>query len=251
MPRPTYHQRFRVRSYETDPHGRLQARILCQLLQEAATVHAAELGVAVESLLESGVAWVLSRLRMRVDRWPGTDAEIVVTTWPEAANRLLTERRFEIADEEGGRLARAETLWLVLDLGQRRPVRFPAAILEALRRHDLGSKPVRPEPLAPPRPIDRSVEFTVRRSDLDLAGHVNNTSYVEWVLESVPDEVVGHCELRELDIAYTAECRRGESIVSASQTLEGERGFEVRHLVDRSSGGDEVARAHTVWRRLE
>ena len=70
--------------------------MLCKLLQEAATAHAAKLGVAVESLREAGVAWVLSHLRLRVERWPGPDAEIVVKTWPEAANRLLVERRFEV-----------------------------------------------------------------------------------------------------------------------------------------------------------
>jgi acyl-CoA thioesterase FadM len=54
-------ERFRVRSYETDPMGRLQVPVLCRLLQEAATAHAAELVVAVDALIESGVAWMLSR----------------------------------------------------------------------------------------------------------------------------------------------------------------------------------------------
>ena len=77
---PFHQQRFRIRAYETDPEGRLQAHILCKLLQEAATVHAAELGVSVESLREIGVAWVLSYLHLHVEKWPGSDAEIVVKT---------------------------------------------------------------------------------------------------------------------------------------------------------------------------
>jgi len=100
-----------VRAYETDPYGRLQAPILCKLLQEAATSHAADLGVAVETLIQGGVAWVLSHLRLTVNRWPGVDAEIIVKTWPEAANRLFTERRFEVLDPTGTILATASTLW--------------------------------------------------------------------------------------------------------------------------------------------
>ena len=77
-------KRFRVRSYETDPLGRLQVPILCKLLQEAATAHAAILGVAVETLIDSGVAWVLSRLHLEMNRWPKADDTIVIETWPEA-----------------------------------------------------------------------------------------------------------------------------------------------------------------------
>lgn len=114
--RPVHRMTARVRSYETDSQGRLQAHILCKLLQEAATVHAAELGVAVESLKEIGVAWVLSHLNLHVERWPGPDAEIVVKTWPEAANRVLIERRFEVRhrllrQEDGTTVARARTVW--------------------------------------------------------------------------------------------------------------------------------------------
>ena len=50
------HERFRVRSYEADPLGRMQVPILCRLLQEVATLHAAELGVAVDALVGRGPA---------------------------------------------------------------------------------------------------------------------------------------------------------------------------------------------------
>jgi hypothetical protein len=50
------------------------------MLQEAATAHAAELGVAVDALVGNGVAWVLSRVDLHVERWPRCDDEIVDET---------------------------------------------------------------------------------------------------------------------------------------------------------------------------
>ena len=161
--RPTRLKRFRIRAYETDPGGRLQAPILCQLMQEAATAHASDLGVAVETLLDRGVAWVLSGLRLEVQRWPGPDAEIVIKTWPEAANRLYTERRFEVLDPAGEILASASTLWVVLDLERRRPVRLPPVVLDVLQKHELGSSPMKPQRLAAPEPADRELCATVLR----------------------------------------------------------------------------------------
>jgi len=246
--RAVHQQRFRVRAYETDPNGRLEVPILCKLMQETAVAHAAILGVSVETLMDNGVAWVLSHLRLTIERWPGSDTEIIIKTWPEAANRLFTERRFEILGLAEETLASASTLWLVLDLERRRPVRLPAEVLEALSKHEIGSKPMKPDRLDGPDLADQERVFTVRRSDLDRADHVNNTSYVEWAMEAVPDEVWANQELAELQISFLSECHHGQTIVSVSRTTGDARGSEVRHQLVRREDGEPAARARTVWR---
>lgn len=242
-------EQFRVRSYEVDPMGRLQIPILCKLLQEVAVAHAAMLGVAVESLFERGTAWVLSRLNLRMEHWPRGDDEIVIETWPAAANRLLTERRFRILDVEGRETGSASTLWLVLDLERRRPVRLPPQVVERLQALDLEPEPVRPPEIVSPDASTLELAFTVRRSDVDLAGHANNTTFVEWVVEAVPDEVWRAGDLHELEIQFLAECHRGQTVLSRSQLTSGEQ-LEVRHQLLRQEDGVEVARARTVWRNL-
>jgi acyl-ACP thioesterase len=233
-----------VRSYETDPVGRLQAPILCKLLQEVAVVHAAILGVAVETLLERGTAWVLSRFELTIDRWPGADDEIVIETWPEAMDRLFVERRFTVMAADETAIGSVSTLWCVLDLERRRPLRLPTDIGDRMGDHDIGSEPMRPEPLPAPGAFDRELAFTVRRSDLDLSDHVNNTSYVEWAIEAVPDEVWSGRDLARLEIQFLSECHHGHTVLSRSRTL----GGEVQHQLVREEDGVEVARARTVWR---
>ena len=243
-----HRDRFRVRSYETDPLGRLQVPILCKLLQEAATAHAAILGVAVDTLIENGVAWVLSRLHLEMQRWPTSDEYIVIETWPEAANRLFTERRFNVVDAADNSIGTASTLWLILDLERRRPVRLPAHVVERLGELGLGSEPRRFGDLVTPDPVDLELGFTVRRSDLDLAEHVNNTSYVEWAIEAVPDEVWSSNELAELEIQFVSECHQGQTVLSRSRQVDCGDDIEVRHQLMRQEDGAEVARALTLWR---
>jgi medium-chain acyl-[acyl-carrier-protein] hydrolase len=237
-----------VRSYETDPQGRLEVPILCKLMQETAVAHAAILGVSVETLMDNGVAWVLSHLDLKVERWPGPDAEITIKTWPEAASRLIIERRFEVLDSAGELSASASTYWLVLDLERRRPVRLPAVVLEAMTKHEIGSATLKPDRLEQPDLVDLERVFTVRRSDLDRADHVNNTSYVEWAMEAVPVEVWASQELAELEISFLSECHQGQTIVSVSQTTGDARGSEVRHQLVRREDGEPAALARTVWR---
>jgi acyl-ACP thioesterase len=225
--------------------------ILCQFLQEAATAHAVILGVAVESLIDRGVAWVLSRLHLEMDRWPAADEQITIETWPEAASRLFTERRFEVLDGSELRIGSASTLWLVLDLERRRPVRLPPEISERLHEHELGDEPRRFGDLTAPEPAEIELAFTIRRSDLDLAAHVNNTSYVEWAIEAVPDEVWSNSDLTELEIHYLSECHHGQNVLSRSRVLDRGDETEVRHQLVRPDDDTEVARARTVWRTRE
>ena len=247
--RTTYRECFQVRSYETDTQGRLHVPILCRFLEEAAVEHAAILGVAVESLIESGVAWVLSRLHLEMERWPAADEEIVIETWPEAASRLITERRFEVLDLSGQRIGAVSTLWLVLDLERRRPVRLPSQVTDRLHEHELGPEPRKFADLVAPDPIEHELGFTVRRSDLDLADHVNNTSYVEWAIEAVSDDVWSTADLAELEIHFLSECHHGQTVLSRSQVVDRGKETEVRHQLMRHEDGAEVARALTVWRR--
>jgi acyl-ACP thioesterase len=246
--RTTYRESFQVRSYETDTRGRLQVPILCQLLEEAAVAHAAILGVAVESLIDLGLAWVLSRLHLEMERWPAADEEIVIETWPEAASRLFTERRFDIFDSSESHIGAVSTLWLVLDLERRRPVRLPPLVTDRLHEHELGPEPRKFGDLVAPDPIENELRFTVRRSDLDLADHVNNTSYVEWAIEAVPDEIWSTGSLAELEIHFLSECHHGQTVVSRSRVVDNPDETEVRHQLVRSDDGTEVARARTGWR---
>ena len=93
---------------------------------------------------------------------------------PRAADHL---RRFEILGPDGSLWAAATTLWLVLDLERRRPIRVPSRIVEALSRHDVGGAPLRPEPLVDPDPVEREAEFTVRRSDLDREAELTMATF--------------------------------------------------------------------------
>ena len=76
--------------------------------------------------------------------------------------------------------------------------------------------------------------FRARRGDIDLNGHVNNVHYVEWLLESRPDEA-GPC--RELDIVFKSETLAGEEV--RVESVETEPGVFI-HRVYAPDGRDHV-----------
>ena len=84
MPQPVqpWTESFAVRSYEVTPQGHAALQTLCNYCQEAAGNHARALGLSRDAMLEHGMAWVLMRLRLQVQRYPDWEQAVHVETWP-------------------------------------------------------------------------------------------------------------------------------------------------------------------------
>lgn len=236
---------FRVHSYEVDLHGRLAPRALCAYFQEVAGEGATRAGVSMDRLGEVGLAWVLHRLRLEIDRHPRAGETVTVHTWNSRFEYALAWREFEAYDEGGTRVAAATSRWVVVDLAARRLTRLPDFV---------RSVPVvdRPPPLADlralPQPdgVDVERRFDVRRGDLDMLRHVNNTRYVEWVLETVPADVADARRATVVDVEFRREALLGDTVVSRAARI-GADGSAFAHELRNASSGLELARAGTRW----
>jgi medium-chain acyl-[acyl-carrier-protein] hydrolase len=247
---------FPVHTYELDVAGRLSIPALAGFLQESAGHNAHSMDFSPMQLLEQDRTWVLSRLRIRLRELPGWQAQVTVQTWPSGLDRLFALRDFRVLSE-GREIGAATSAWLVLQASNRRPLR-PETVRdwqgiihpERSLTVDLGRLPG----LDGGAPVLQERELAVRYADLDLNLHANNIRYVEWLLDTVPLEVLRERRLAELDIDYLAEAAHGERVLarayeavraSGGPALDGGRAF--RHLMLRQGDGRELARARSAW----
>jgi acyl-ACP thioesterase len=260
-------EHYTVRYYEADAGGTLAAHILCGFLQEIAGHHAGALGVGVEELFKKGLTWFLSRMRLLIDRSPRTGERIEVRTWPSGIDRLFALRDFVVTDGEGAPLASATSAWLVMDARSRKPARiqsiWDSPDTSAIPRALPGGVP-KLSPMKMRKPDNegsssggqasgiRESRFPVMYSDIDVNLHVNNTSYVRWVIESAGAGVLESRRLASLAVDYLAETRYG-SIVHASARPSAAKGETetLHHELRKEEDGQEIARARTVWKEKE
>jgi medium-chain acyl-[acyl-carrier-protein] hydrolase len=253
---------FKISSFDLDPMGRARLTSLAGFFQEMAYLHANTLGFGFHDLEENGSFWVLSRMRIAVDRYPVWDEEISVETWHNGVDRLFGLREFRVVNRFEEPIARATSAWLILDAHSRRPVRPDEGLLDAgtgrgfLFRERLGKIDI----------PDSRVSLGTRRvvySDLDIMGHVNNVKYMEWcvdlcmdhrkTLTAAGDEKAGQPGgegIRELEINYTGEARLGETIeILGSETnrpVDQVPPREMLFLARDAVAGKEVFRARVL-----
>jgi acyl-ACP thioesterase len=246
---PLHRQDFPVHSYEVDAEGLLAPRALFAFLQEAAGGDAARGGYTMERLADEGLVWVIQWMRVEVERYPGRGETLAVTTWARPFGRALAFREFDVVDGSGARVAVGTSRWAVVDLAARRLVRLP----EFVRRSPVPDRPLaldrEPVALEPAEPAGLERRFEVRRGDLDMVRHVNNTRYVEWALETVPDEVQEGCRPSAFEIAFRREAVYGDTVVARTRRLAVDGDPAFAHELRADGKGHELARAASVWRR--
>jgi len=175
-------ERFRIRSYEVEPDGRLRLVVLGRMLQEAAWQHAQMLGKGFAERESGALFWVLSRLRLRMDRYPRWGDEFTVRTWPVGTEKLLAVREFALLD--GDRvLGRATSGWLVVDGTSGRPVRPQKLVADLpVTPTEFNGDLARLPDLSDAIPQDPRI---VQYHDIDQYRHANNTAYLEWMIDAV------------------------------------------------------------------
>lgn len=203
--------RFRVKAFDCEPHGRIKPNALMQYLQETAARHAEQLGAGYADLDEQNCYWVLANLRLEITCLPKWNDGVTIRTWPSGLTRLTASREFIGIDQEGHECFRAASEWMALDKTSGRPRNLlrlhfdlpqtgPKALTTGLRR------------LQPAEGYVKAGSLRVPFSALDFNGHVNNTEYIRWATDALHDRFGLASPIRSLEVTYLAELFEGDEI---------------------------------------
>lgn len=201
----TYSQEFRIASYQADVSARIKPSAILELMQEMAGAHAELLGVGRSKLLPMNLAWVLTRVEVRMERYPLSGEIITVETFPMPNRRVFFPRYFIFRDSEGKQIGCAGSLWVVLDITTRKMANAAEIAPLLPENSDLTAPMGMPATVADcagePEEAHRIPVYT----DLDMNGHVNNTRYLDWCCNALGIDVMRDHALMQFAVNYNQE----------------------------------------------
>ncbi|MFD2514164.1 acyl-[acyl-carrier-protein] thioesterase [Pontibacter locisalis] len=236
---------FKIRSSEIDHKGRSTLPALVGYMQEAAWENTFDLGISMYELLERGLTWVLQRIRIEMFDYPRHGESIKVETWASGRERVFLHRDFRIYGSGGELLGQATSVWLVMDVVKRQLVSVPDFILAVEIVQGKEPLPFAKGKLPQLQETAFSQKMVVRWHDIDLNRHVTNTRYLQWVLDTLPTEILEQ-DLQEVDIIFRAECLLGDTVLSEAGPGDG-AGVNL-HKLSSEKAGKELVQAKTVWK---
>ncbi|MEZ5197681.1 MAG: thioesterase [Bacteroidales bacterium] len=203
---------FEVGWLDSDIKGRAKLSALFNYLQETALKHAENMGFGYDDVKKNGQLWVVARILLKMNRYPRWREQITVETWPRGVEGMWAFREYRLIDSEGNELGGASSSWLVLDMSDRKPV-APELVFHALPyvnpQSATGEVPGR---INAKKDLNDGVMHLVTYSEVDFYQHVNNTRYIDWVLDAI-HQLKLKIDIKKININYMSEAKLDDIIV--------------------------------------
>ncbi|KAG8057308.1 hypothetical protein GUJ93_ZPchr0002g24916 [Zizania palustris] len=278
----SYKESFIVRCYEVGINKTATVETIANLLQEVGCNHAQSVGFSTDgfatttTMRELGLIWVTNRMHIEIYKYPAWGDVVEIETWCQEDGRIGTRRDWILKDLANGEvIGRATSKWVMMNQNTRRLQRVSDEVRDEVFVHcpkaprlafpeenngSLKKIPIRTDPAEHSR-----LGLVPRRADLDMNQHVNNVTYIGWVLESIPQDIIDSHELQTITLDYRRECQHDDIVDSLTYIEEGEEkctngsAFAAPHPEEQrqflhclrfSGNGHEINRGRTVWRKL-
>lgn len=160
---------------------------LLDYFQDCSTFHSEDVGVGVDYLMDRHLVWVLCSWQIVVERYPKLSERVKIGTSPYEFKNFLGYRNFVMLTEDGEYLARANSLWSLLDTRTGKPATPPEDMLRAYVLSERLEMDYAPRKIAVPAAGNDRGVITVKKHHLDTNNHVNNGRYVDMAMEFLPE----------------------------------------------------------------
>jgi acyl-ACP thioesterase len=242
---PIYSATYRLHTNYVDGQKKLSLPGLFIFLQEIAWEHATLRGFGYDHLKALGQFWVLSKVKVLLYDYPQWNDELRIDTWSKTPELLTAYRDFEGYDTTCRRLFSATSAWHILSEGAYRPQRVDAlkqSFVIPENKHAIAEKLAK---LPAPATTSATALHKVLWSDIDVNMHVNNSRFVQWVIDSFPADFLLSHRVSEIEVNFLQQAVLGDQYYINTQEI---TPTEFLTSIFRVDGQKELARVRTVWR---
>lgn len=193
--------------FDVDRHYKLSIQSVARFFQEIAVSHSTSVGVGPDVLSEKGVGWFLNRLEIEFFRYPVLGEDIKITTWSRGFKRYKAYRDYRIESSQG-EIARGSSIWIFFDFKQNRISKIPVQIcdLYEVDKEKYFDKEIDVWKTCGKIDPEKQMDISLRYSDFDVNGHVNNTIYLGF-LETLYHKTMNTMEtpIKNIKIRFNRE----------------------------------------------
>ncbi len=203
-----------IKYSETDSDYRVRLDYIMAHFQDITGLHSGEMEIDGKTMLEkSNAFWVLTKLKMKIERLPEFDETVEIETWPTTAKGVRFGRDY-IISKDGTPLISCTSEWCTLDFDTHRPrkaetVHYPHSMPHRDYKCDAGEI-IRLKEVVE----EDNLHHTYISSfvDIDTNHHTNNVAYIRMFLNCFSPQEFSAIYPDEFQISFFSQSFYGEEI---------------------------------------
>lgn len=201
-----------IKYLDVDKNKKLGNRAIVNYLQNTAVYHADSIGDGVNSADKTHTVWLLLNWKIKVFDRPKCEDKIKINTWARKMEKCYSLRDFEIFNGDN-KVAIATSRWVLVNTETGKIERVSEELKE---KYNLIDQCVfedgMVEKLKEPENMELMYEDTIGRTRIDTNNHLNNLYYLDYAIESLPEEVYENSTFNNIEIMYKKEIKYKEKI---------------------------------------
>lgn len=227
----------RVRYSEMGMDKRLTLVSLVDYFQDCSTFQSEDYGVGIDVLKERSRAWMVLSWQIEILRRPALGEKIVAQTWPYAFKAFFGYRNFALKDEAGEYLAKANSVWALIDTKTGHPTKTEPELISGYKLEPPLLMPEYSRKIRAPEGGAVKEAFPVGKLHIDTNGHVNNGQYIAMAEEYLPDGF----ETKLLRVEYRQQARLHDLIIPVVHEEENEVTVSLCGVSEEKQGADGIS----------
>lgn len=222
-----YKHIYQIGLEDVDVNGNATNKALMTIMEDIGGLHSDLAGYGLDSVEQSGQAWVVLDWKIEVIKRPHYRDMITGYTWSVNHNIACAYRDYELFNEQGEKVVRATSRWVLMDIVKRRPIRLTDELTERYqgeadtRAFEEGMTNLSyPKGFFDNEQIKKQPYYVLRR-DIDSNRHMHNLCYLDAAGEVLPQEIYDKGEMSNIRISYKKEILYGEDIMGGYVFFDG------------------------------
>jgi len=167
-------------------------------------------GLSHSFLSDKGFVFLVSSYSVNFIRTPSEGEMLTIKTWEQGVSGPKINREYNIVDKNNETVISAKSIWCVVDPNTHRilrPKKFP---YKEFTTNECSSIAKNCEKIKYDELI-KVAERKVGYSDIDGNGHVNNSKYGDFIIDSLSIEYAEK-EIKDFQIEFICEAKFGDVI---------------------------------------
>ena len=207
-----YEYQKRIGFSECDTTRHLTVTALIDAFQDCSTFQSEDRGVGFDVLEKMDLVWVINYWELQIIALPRLCDHVTVGTFPYSFKSCFGLRNFYMKDTEGNFLAKANSMWTLIDSKKGKPAKTPDFVSSAYTIEPRLEMEYNPRKVLIPQGEDVIVSerdpIQIQNHHLDSNRHVNNGQYVRIAMSELGDDN----NISHLRIDYRVQAKLGDVI---------------------------------------